>query len=103
MTSSIEELCTKMKQKTEEFEKHLNTLSSINTDLKVKSTKMLEVLNEVVGDSKKTCSVCYTRQSSFACLPCGHVFCESCAQRAQNRGRCFICRIRVESFVKIFL
>ena len=103
MTSSIEELCTKMKQKTEEFEKHLNTLSSINNDLKIKSTKMLEVLNEVVGDSKKTCSVCYTRQSSFACLPCGHVFCESCAQRAQNRGRCFICRIRVESFVKIFL
>ena len=93
-----------MKEKTEEFEQHLNTLSSINSDLKNRSEKMLEALHKVVGNQNAImCAVCYTEQASFAFLPCGHAkYCESCAQRGLNRGKCFICRGRVQSFVKIF-
>ena len=94
-----------MKEKTEEFEKHLNTLSSINSDLKNRSEKMLEALHMVVGNQKTImCAVCYSEPANCAFLPCGHAkYCETCAQRGLNRGKCYICRGRVQSFIKIYM
>ena len=103
MTSSIAEMCKRVHDKTSEFESILNTISVINTNLKESSEKMLTTLNELVGKTK-CCSVCYTHEANFVMLPCGHAtFCESCAQRGLNRGRCFVCRSRVQSVTKIFL
>ena len=93
-----------MQQRTIEFEQHLKTLTALNNDLKDRSGKMLEELKNVVGNNSNKCSVCYTREASFAFLPCGHAsFCENCSQRGLHRRRCFMCRAHVESVVKIFL
>ena len=103
--SSFQDIAQKMHEKSVEFDNHLSALKKLNDELRDRSGKVLEGIKNLCGtlSGPKTCSVCYTRPGTFACVPCYHGgLCNSCATRSKDRGRCFTCRQRVEDVVKIF-
>ena len=103
--TSFQDIARQMHEKSKEFDDHLTALKKLNDELRDRAGKVLEGIQNLCGmtSGPKTCSVCYTRPGTFACLPCGHSnLCNSCATRSKDRGRCFTCRQRVEDVVKIF-
>ena len=102
--ASFQDLARKMHEKSKEFDEHLTTLKKLNDELRDRAAKVLEAITNLCGNAEpRTCSVCYTRPGTYACLPCGHSnLCSSCATRSKDRGRCFTCRQRVDGIVKIF-
>lgn len=103
-TIKYPELCQALFDKASEFAEHLKTLTKVNDELKSKCEKTLVALTTIVGTTTQiVCSVCFTRERSHVCVPCGHAFCESCSQRAFRRGRCHTCRGTVESQLRVFL
>ena len=107
MDSSYEELVKKMYDRSRELDTHICKLKKMNDDLRDRSSSVLDTLKKLVGtvnDSPRTCSVCYSRPINYCVIPCGHAsYCESCANRAVTRGRCFTCRAAIEHKIKIFL
>lgn len=47
-----------------------------------------------------TCTICMTKEISFALTPCGHTFCEECC-RSQITA-CYICRVQVRDKIRLF-
>ena len=97
-----------MHTKTCELDGHLQTLKTINDELKDKCEKALAALQQLSGNTsiaaRITCNICYSRERTHAMLPCGHGgLCETCSTRAVRRGRCHSCRGSVESAIRIFL
>ena len=102
------DLAKKMHDKGLELDKKLRNLTRANADLIVKCENCLTALKEFTGSTalaaKISCSVCCTRERTHVLIPCGHGgMCQSCAERALRRGRCFQCRANVEQLLKIFL
>ena len=104
---SFEEVAVKMHDRAQQLNERLCTLKLINDDLIDRSKKVLEALEAFVGTAvtkPKTCNVCYSRPRTHVFLPCGHGgFCLSCCERGQSRNRCFTCRARVDSVLKVFV
>ena len=98
------ELATALRDKAVEFDKILRTLTHINSDLKDRCEKAIEVLSKFGKKQELTCSVCCTRARTHLFLPCAHGgFCDACSTRGVRRGRCFTCRGPVDSTLRIFL
>ena len=51
--------------------------------------------------SKYECSICMENTREYACVPCGHTYCEECCRKMTN-GQCYTCRKRVDFFQKLF-
>ena len=102
--SAYEELIKKVHEKANEFDCHLTKVKVANDGLITRSGEVLRALTELVGTvgETKKCPVCYTREQKVALMPCGHVFCTSCSDRAR-RSRCHICRLPVEDQMRVFL
>jgi len=102
---SYEDLVKKMHDKSRELDMHICKLKKVNDDLRSRSACVLETLKDLVGtvNGPKSCNVCYSRPRNYCVLPCGHVYCESCANRALSRSRCFTCRSVIDQKVKIYL
>ena len=47
-----------------------------------------------------TCGVCFGEEVSRCLIPCGHTFCQDCAD--QTRHQCFVCRTPIRRTQKIF-
>ena len=104
MSESYEELAKSMHDKAVELDAHLTNIKTLNNELRSRIEKIVEALNTLVGDKKTTCNYCYTRKPTHALMPCGHFgYCESCAQRAFDRSRCFTCRSAITSIAKIYV
>ena len=103
---SYEDQLRSIRDKALEFDKHLVRVKKYNDDLVQKSERVLHSVTELLGSAKptakKNCAVCYTRERTHAVLPCGHVFCENCAQRAA-RGRCFNCRQPIQETIRVYV
>ena len=103
---SYEDLVKRMHEKSREVDVHISKLKKVNNELRDRAATVLDTLKTLVGsvnDTPKSCNVCYSRPRNYCVLPCGHVYCESCANRAQTRGRCFTCRSTISQIVKIYL
>lgn len=105
MDQTYEEVVRCMRDKAVEFDLHLKKIQRLNADLQEKAEKTLRSVRDMVGTvkpAKKNCSVCYTRERTHALVPCGHLFCESCSERAIRSNRCFVCRSAIESSMRCF-
>lgn len=94
-------------QKSEELSDALQSLQSTNSSLKFYTNKLLVKLKEFTdnfSDNNPTnkCNVCFMRPRTHAMAPCGHLFCELCANRCQTRNQCFICRSEPDGVLKVF-
>ncbi|AAR28844.1 iap2 [Leucania separata nucleopolyhedrovirus] len=53
------------------------------------------------ADDEMLCKVCFERERNVCFVPCRHVcVCEDCAKRCQ---KCYVCRQKVTSLIRIFL
>ena len=104
---SFEEVAVKLHDRALKLDEKLCLLKELNDALIDRSKKVLEALESFVGTvvtKPKTCNVCYSRPRTHVFLPCGHGgFCLSCCERGQSRNRCFTCRGRVDSTLKVFV
>ena len=103
--SSYEDLIKSMNAKAVEFDLHLAKVKTANDALVARSNEVMQALTDLLGTVRPTkkCSVCYTREQRVACMPCGHVFCQSCADRGRRSSRCHACRQPVEDVMLFFL
>ena len=101
---SYDQLLLKLKERAEKFALHLGDLTSLNNAAREKTEALRKALQGLHG-SAITCTVCMTNNSTHALIGCGHTFCRECTERAMARNppRCFICRARVESSVRIYV
>lgn len=84
---------------TENFSKHIINLQKESNKCK----KKLRHLSTFYNLSKKldygyTCPICYNKEISMICVPCGHSFCSGCLQA----GYCYLCRTKIEKKQPIF-
>ena len=104
--SSYEELLRSVRDKAAEFDAALSKVKKTNEELRNRAEKTLQSLAELMGTvaprMSQKCTVCYTRDVVAALTPCGHVFCASCAARAE-RTRCHQCRSRVDTTMRIYI
>ena len=47
-----------------------------------------------------TCTICVTNKKQMCCVPCGHMFCGSCADKIKDK--CFICKENIDTIIKTF-
>jgi len=83
--------------KAKQFDLQLQKIKELNQELIAKSEIIVTSLNRIVVLKTNKCTVCYTRERRVVFQPCGHLFCESCADRATTRNKCFTCRGRIEN------
>ncbi len=48
------------------------------------------------------CSICLSNNVDHVLVPCGHTFCEQCANHLQH-NKCHYCRTMVQKKVKMFI
>lgn len=68
-------------------------------------TLMKDMVNEEILDKLKdkdplTCKVCYERIVTNICIPCGHLYCDTCINTVTA---CHICKQTVNSRQKVYL
>ena len=62
--------------------------------------------HQIAGDLRSTagggpvCSICTTDRVTAALIPCGHTFCNSCAQK--QRSVCYLCRCTVRDRQRLY-
>ena len=49
------------------------------------------------------CPICSDANINVAFVPCGHTFCSLCASRLRRSGNCPICRVQVQSEIRIYI
>ena len=102
---TFEDVVRAVHNKAVEFDQLICRAKKLNDNLVVTAEKALkgiaDLVKTCVPSTKKNCPVCYTRERTTCLVPCGHIFCESCAERAK-RSRCFICRQRIEDSMRVF-
>ncbi len=72
---------------------------SINI-LETKRDKKLKELEDKLKE-KYECTICMEKTREYACIPCGHTYCEECCRKMKD-GTCYICRKQVSFFQKLF-
>jgi regulator of replication initiation timing len=98
-------------KRTEGLKADLETLVSTNSSLNFYICKLVVKLGkfEEYTSSQKTvspCPICFqsNKERNYAILPCMHVFCRDCSNKAIERhGRCPICRTDASEVTKIYL
>lgn len=87
-----------------EHEQDLEKLEKECGELAGRSQAMKKVLQETDAEryGKFTCFVCMDRLVDLFIDPCGHVICEPCWSRTQNKATCPGCRSRLIGTKRIF-
>jgi len=105
--SAYEDLIKAVHDKSCEFNLHLRKVTKLSEALASRSAEVLVAMHEMIGaarpPTKEKCAVCYTRDRAVAFVPCGHVFCTSCAERGQRANRCFTCRQPVDEKIRVYI
>ena len=110
MESSFEGIAKLLHEKATNFGTQIELISKLNTEMREKIDAFLTALQTIRGSifvdtAVVKCSICYTRERTQAFVPCGHVVCRNCSQRASARNppRCFTCRAPIQETHRIFL
>ena len=104
MSGTYEEFLARLQEKSNSFADYLTDCNNANNEVKVKTEKLLKILQKLKKSTVKFCKICYARPPTHVLLPCGHAgFCENCAQRQMNRNKCGICRSPTDSMTRIFV
>lgn len=87
-----------------EHEQDLAGLTRECGELTGRSQAMKKVLQDTEPEryGRFTCFVCMERLIDLFIDPCGHVICEPCWARTQNKATCPGCRTRVNGSKRIF-
>jgi hypothetical protein len=87
-----------------EKEQDLDGLQHECGELTGRSQAMKKVLQDTDAEryAKFTCFVCMDRLVDLFIEPCGHVICEPCWARTQNKVTCPGCRTRLNGAKRIF-
>jgi len=87
-----------------EKEQDLDGLRRECGELTGRSQAMKKVLQDTDAEryAKFTCFVCMDRLIDLFIDPCGHVICEPCWARTQNKATCPGCRTRLNASKRIF-
>ena len=87
-----------------EHDQDLEKLEKECGELTGRSQAMKKVLQDTDAEryGKFTCFVCMDRLVDLFIDPCGHVICEPCWSRTQNKATCPGCRSRVFGTKRIF-
>jgi hypothetical protein len=101
---NYDELLKKLKEKADEFAVKIGDLNELNNAARERTEALRIAMDDFRGKPYASCPVCMVvTPPTHALLGCGHAFCEECAQRQLTRNRCYICRARIESIVRIFV
>ena len=110
MQNSFEGIAKLLREKATNFGTQIELISKLNTEMRDKIDAFLNALQTVQGSifidtNTPKCTICYTRERTHTFLPCGHVVCRNCSQRASTRNppRCFTCRQPIQETHRIFL
>ena len=100
-------LLQEMHEKGMEFDVKLHAASELNSTLVIKSEKLIALIKELRDTAleKKSplCGICLEGESNICIQTCGHVYCQSCIDRAARRtNRCPACRGTITSTMKIY-
>ena len=108
--SSFEGLVKLLHEKGTSFSTHIERVKRLNDELQAKAAAFLSAIDSLKGSmmvdtATPKCAICFTRPRERCFVPCGHVVCSNCAQRANQRNppRCFTCRQPVQDTIRIFL
>lgn len=87
-----------------ESEEGISALIQQCGEMKGKVEAQKKVLDDTNAEryAKFTCFVCMDRLVDIFFDPCGHVACEPCWARTQNKRDCPGCRVRIQGVKKIF-
>jgi len=108
LTSSIQSLSLLASGDVRSIIDDLNQMSKNKVEIKektVENVKMnkqyVQILTNMVSQTKHLCSLCMSNAIEVAVVPCGHVACFSCMQRASQES-CFGCRGNIDHTLKLF-
>jgi Sec-independent protein translocase protein TatA len=87
-----------------ENEQNLQGLTRECGELSGRSQAMKKILEDTDPEryARFTCFVCLDRHIDLFIDPCGHVICEPCWVRTQNKATCPGCRARINGTKRIF-
>ena len=93
-------LSNKKRQELADLDYSINNLRLTYNSLKSENDKKLKETEDRLK-AKYECSICMENTREYACIPCGHTYCEECCRKMTN-GQCYICRKQVNFFQKLF-
>ena len=93
-------LSNKKRQELADLDYSINNLRLTYNSLKSANDKKLEETENRLK-AKYECSICMENTREYACIPCGHTYCEECC-RKMTSGQCYTCRKQVDFFQKLF-
>jgi hypothetical protein len=91
----IQTLTRSKKQLEEEKQKSARTIKDLQNQIRALKKKQ-------IVENNKECQICNDDPRTHV-LGCGHVYCEECSQKAVKKKKCFFCRKKVTSVLKMFL
>jgi hypothetical protein len=108
--SSFEALAKQLQEKSATFGTQIDRVKRLNTEMREKVDAFVNALTALrstvlVDTAVPRCGICVTRVRSHCFVPCGHVVCDSCSRRANQRNppRCFTCRQTIQDTQRIYL
>ena len=99
---NYDELLKKLKEKADEFAVKIGDLNELNNAAREGAEALRIAMVDFTG-KQNTCPVCMVTSPTHVLLGCGHAFCQECSERQLGRNRCYVCRARVESIVRVFI
>jgi len=99
----VEEKTNELDVKRQELEKERDDLSrKLNALRKVISTGIHDLVKPE-DVQKKMCPVCFDKEVNMVYVPCGHTYCNGCAELDRSRNaKCPQCRATINARIKIF-
>jgi hypothetical protein len=87
----------------QELEKEKDDLSRKLNALRKLITTGIHDLVKPEDVQKKMCPVCFDKEVNMVYVPCGHTYCNGCAEIDRTRGaKCPQCRATINARIKIF-
>ena len=93
-------LSSKKRQELTDLDYSINNLRLTFNSLKSRHDQQFKETEDKLK-AKYECSICMENTRDYACIPCGHTYCEECCRKMTN-GQCYTCRKRVNFFQKLF-
>jgi hypothetical protein len=99
-----------VQEKTHLLDLRLDELEKERDDLSRKLNALRKVITTGIHDlvkpediQKKICPVCFDKEVNMVYVPCGHTYCNGCAELDRTRGaKCPQCRSPINARIKIF-
>ena len=88
------------------FEHSLREARLLTLNLKGATDKILKGVRDLSAllPNENTCSICFEHKRQYT-TNCGHLMCTNCKDKleADSTPRCFVCRTRVDTIIKVYL